>query len=243
VSLDWDRRRRVSASAHARSLRPSARLEEISALHRYCGVYTQADVVGKILDAVGWNDTADLPKLRLLEPAAGDGAFVTEAARRLVLSFRKRGVAPTTKSLRDCIVAFEIHAAEARKARTNVSNAMRSLGVHHTASKALARAWIRSDDFLLSHLSTIQFTHAVGNPPYVRWAKVPKNLRAAYENVLPGDMIGGDLFLPFLDRALMQLRQGGRCGFLCSDRWRYMAFAQKFRTKWLSKLKIESEES
>ena len=54
-------------------------------------------------------------------------------------------------------------------------------------------------------------------------------------------MIGGDLFVPFLDRALTALRLGGKCGFLCSDRWRFMAFAEAFRQKWLPNLDIESE--
>jgi hypothetical protein len=54
-------------------------------------------------------------------------------------------------------------------------------------------------------------------------------------------MIGGDLFLPFLDRTLEALAPNGRCGFICSDRWRFMGFAERFRKKWLAKLRIESE--
>jgi hypothetical protein len=54
-------------------------------------------------------------------------------------------------------------------------------------------------------------------------------------------MIGGDLFLPFLDRTFDALLTKGRCGFICSDRWRYMAFAERFRKKWLSNLQIVSE--
>lgn len=57
------------------------------------------------------------------------------------------------------------------------------------------------------------------------------------------DSAGGDLFLPFLDRALEATIQRGRCGFICSDRWRYMGFAEGFRQKWLPKLKIHSERS
>jgi hypothetical protein len=55
-------------------------------------------------------------------------------------------------------------------------------------------------------------------------------------------MSGGDLFVPFLDRALDSLEADGQCGFICSDRWRYMAFAEAFREKWLSKLTITSEQ-
>src|SRR5207245_8940232 len=63
-----------------------------------------------------------------------------------------------------------------------------------------------------------------------------------YNRRLTRDVTGGDLFLPFLDRSLELLRSGGRLGFLCSDRWRFMAFANGFRKKWLPRLKIESED-
>jgi len=98
-----------------------------------------------------------------------------------------------------------------------------------------------SGDFLLAKRPTAYFTHTVGNPPYIRWPRIPKRLKATYEKRLPQNMVGGDLFLPFLDRALQLLRVGGSCGFLCSDRWRFMAFAERFRRKWLPRLAIKSE--
>jgi hypothetical protein len=100
-----------------------------------------------------------------------------------------------------------------------------------------------NEDFLLANVPSDSFTHAVGNPPYARWSRIPHNLKKNYEARLPRDMTGGDLFLPFLDRAFESLRPNGRCGFLCSDRWRFMAFAEAFRKKWLPKLCIESERS
>lgn len=87
------------------------------------------------------------------------------------------------------------------------------------------------------------YTHAVGNPPYVRWSRIPKALKQLYDKHLSGSVLGGDLFLPFLDRALEATLQTGQFGFICSDRWRYMAFAEHFRQKWLPKLKIHSERS
>jgi hypothetical protein len=68
-------------------------------------------------------------------------------------------------------------------------------------------------------------------------------LKRLYDKRLSGSVLGGDLFLPFLDRALEATLQTGQFGFICSDRWRYMAFAERFRQKWLPKLKIHSERS
>ena len=83
-----------------------------------------------------------------------------------------------------------------------------------------------------------KFTHVVGNPPYVRWNKVPARLRKAYEEHLPAEMARGDLYLPFLNRALDDLKTEGVCGLVCSDRWQYMAYAGGFRRKWLSRLDV-----
>jgi hypothetical protein len=214
---------------------------EIKALHGRCGVYTKPEVVCRILDAIGWRANVDLSQACLLEPAAGDGAFVVEAARRLIASFVRLGIELRAATLLRRIVAYELHAGEAEAARARVRSVLRSLGVHHRTADACARAWIVTGDFLLADLPTDSFTHTTGNPPYVRWSKIPHELKAKYEAGLSSDMTGGDLFLPFLDRALELLEAGGRIGFLCSDRWRFMGFAERFREKWLPSLNITSE--
>jgi hypothetical protein len=216
---------------------------EVQALHRRCGIYTKPEVVCDILDAVGWHGKADLSRSRLLEPACGDGAFVVEAARRLLVAYARRGRELRVDTLRNRIAAFEIHPREARVARSRVADTLRAAGVHKRTAEACARSWIIDGDFLLANVPSDCFTHAVGNPPYVRWSRIPHNLKENYEARLPRDMARGDLFLPFLDRVFESLRPNGMGGFLCSDRWRFMAFAEAFRKKWLPNLSIESERS
>jgi len=218
-------------------------MSEIDALHRRCGVYTKAIIVRQILDAVGWKQDADLSSSRLLEPACGDGAFVVEAARRLVDALKTRKIPLTVRTLRDRITAFELHPEEARKARERVVETLQAAGVHPRTAVASSQEWVAEGDFLLSSPDVVAYTHTVGNPPYVRWSRVPVQLKESYERALPRTMTGGDLMLPFLDRALESLSPDGRCGFICSDRWRYMAFAEGFRKKWLPRLKILSEHS
>lgn len=215
--------------------------KEVEALHRRCGIYTNPNVVRRILDAVGWHEKADLSGSRLLEPAAGNGAFVVEASRRLVAALLYRRIVPNLDNLLHRITAFELHPRECEAARSRVATALRSAGVHHRTAEICARSWIVNGDFLLANRPTAYFTHTVSNPPYIRWSRIPQSLKATYEKRLPQDMTGGDLFVPFLDRALQLLRVGGSCGFLCSDRWRFMAFAERFRRKWLPRLAIKSE--
>lgn len=214
---------------------------EVETLHRRCGIYTNPEIVCRILDGVDWHERVNLSRSRLLEPAAGNGAFVVEAARRLVLSLSWHGIPLTPPNLLHRITAFELHPRESNVARSRVVATLSSVGVQRRTAQLCANSWIVDGDFLLAQLPFACFTHAVGNPPYVRWRRVPPRLKAVYEKRLPPEMIGGDLFLPFLDKALRLLRVGGTCGFLCSDRWRFMAFAESFRTKWLPRLTIKSE--
>ena len=223
----------------------AAKAEAVEALHRRCGVYTTPGVAGRILDAVGWCADAELRSARLLEPAAGGGEFVVQAAERLVACYRNNGTEPKIDVLRDSILAFELHPDAARKARSRVVERLCELRVHHRTAEACGRAWIRNADFLLSDASgpgESGYTHVVGNPPYVRWSKIPAVLKVAYERYLPRELTRGDLFLPFLDRALDALQTDGRCGLLCSDRWRYTMSARNFRQKWLPLLDIVSND-
>ena len=198
---------------------------------------------GRILDAVGWQADADLSTRRLVEPAAGNGEFVVQAGRRLVASCRAHGITPTVRTLRARISAFELHSGAAAEARCRVHGALQDIGVHPATASACAAAWIRNADFLLSETNASSYTHVVGNPPYIRWSKIPACLKAIYETHLPRHAIRGDLFLPFLDRAFDLLLPSGKCGFLCSDRWMYMAFAERFRRKWLPWLDILSNDT
>ena len=199
-------------------------------------------VARRILDQVGWRADSDLSNARLLEPAAGAGEFVLHAATRLVDSYRNHGIEPRARHLRSRITAFELHPDAAREAGQRVLEILRGHGVHHRTASACSTAWIRNTDFLLSEAPPEPYTHVVGNPPYIRWSKVPEQLKSLYEERLPAEMARGDLFLPFLDRSLDHLGLGGKCGLLCSDRWLYMAFGAHFRAKWLQRLTIASND-
>ena len=212
-------------------------------LHRVCRVYTMPATVDRILDAVGWRADTDLSHQRLLEPAAGNGEFVVRAGRRLVASCRARGTELTIRQLRSRITAFELHPAAAAEARHRIRHALEETGVNGATAFACAHAWVRNEDFLLTDIPAPGPTHIVGNPPYARWSRIPAKLRATYEQRLPKRVVRGDLFLPFLERAFELLLPNGRCGFLCSDRWLYMAFAESFRQQWLPWLDILSNDS
>ncbi len=196
--------------------------------------------MNRVLDSTGWIATADLSRARLLEPAAGDGAFLEEAASRLVDSLAYHGHEATIECLRERITAFELVPEEAAKARKRLVRKLLTHGIRRTLARNCARAWVTTGDFLLARLTNADFTHVVGNPPYVRWSKLPLPLKSAYTGHLSKEVARGDLCLPFLDRSFALLAPEGRCGFICSDRWRYAGYGEAFRQKWLPVMDIET---
>nr|WP_254606343.1 Eco57I restriction-modification methylase domain-containing protein [Sphingomonas bacterium] len=59
----------------------------------------------------------------------------------------------------------------------------------------------------------------VGNPPYVRQELIPDALMAEYRARYRTIYDRADIYVPFIERSLSLLAEGGQCGFICSDRW------------------------
>ena len=196
-------------------------------VHKHCGVYTQPAVVEMMLDLVGWTVDADLTKARLLEPACGDGVFVAEAGRRLVRSLGP--VRATAAAISEAILAFEFETATARRARSSVVGALVTEGIAFADASRLAETWIRTADFLTAPIYG-DFSHVVGNPPYMRWSLVPDVLRDTYRKVLHAQAAKGDLCLGFVWRGLQLLKpESGAMAFLCADRWLRCAYGSGVR--------------
>jgi Eco57I restriction-modification methylase len=78
--------------------------------------------------------------------------------------------------------------------------------------------WLVQGDFLLVPLSS-RFDCVVGNPPYVRKEVIPDALIAEYRARYRTVFDRADLYIPFIERSLGLLADGGNLGFICADRW------------------------
>ena len=141
-----------------------------------------------------------------------------------------------------CIRSYELHPGEADAARNALKEMLDKEGVPADSAVNLTKIWVTTDDFLLNCPRVSRFTHVVGNPPYSRWSKIPKSLREKYEAALPKSIARGDIFLPFLDLGIESLETGGKLGYLCSNRWRYMAFASDFRRSRLPQVLVHNDQ-
>lgn len=184
-------------------------------------VFTRREVVEFILDLAGYTSDKALHQMRLLEPAMGQGDFLTPVIERLLAAYARmsatarRGV---VEDLGDCITAIELHRISYEQTCELVRQALRDHGLDARDAKMLCQRWLRQGDFLLMPLEA-SFTHAVGNPPYVRQELIPDALMTEYRRRFSTIYDRADIYIPFIERSLSLLAPGGQLGFICADRW------------------------
>lgn len=182
-------------------------------------VFTRPEVVEFILDLVGYLPTSPLYEKSLLEPSFGSGEFLLAAISRLLSAVslaQARGL--EVPALDNCIGGVELHAASFDQTRERVIDLLRCNGVDAIEAKRLAGKWLRHGDFLLAPLPSA-FDFVVGNPPYVRQELIPATLLREYRRLYSTLYDRADLYIPFIERSLRLLGQGGRLSFICADRW------------------------
>jgi hypothetical protein len=183
-------------------------------------VFTRRAVVEFILDLAGYRADTDLLHYRLLEPSCGRGDFLLVALARLLDAYQRTGgkIEECALILRNAVRAVELHHATFLGVQARIRQFLLERGVPPTTAEDLVAAWLVQDDFLLCQLPS-DFTHIVGNPPYVRLERIPEALlheyRARYRTVYDR----ADLYVPFIERSLSLLASHGRLAFICSDRW------------------------
>lgn len=167
--------------------------EDVSAAKLRGGFYSPDALVDLCLDRVHAL-TQGRGELSLLEPSAGDGAFV-----------RRLGNHPLVERVRS-VAAVELLEAEAAKCRT----ALETLPGEHIAHQGSFIPWSLKVD--------PRFDIAVGNPPYVRYqfvAPLDKDLAPAIGDRLGLTLAGvSNLWIPVLLGALSCLRPHGAFAFI-----------------------------
>lgn len=182
-------------------------------------IFTRPEVVGFILDLIGYTADQPLHEARLLEPSFGEGDFLLIAADRLLRAYRSAEAASDPiEDLRGAVRGVELHRASFEHTQRALVDLLASHGLTADQSEALAEAWLVQGDFLLEPLRG-GFTHVAGNPPYVRQELIPEALIAEYRKRYETIYDRADLYVPFLERSLTLLAEGGKAGIICSDRW------------------------
>lgn len=176
-------------------------------------IHTRPEVAEFILDLLGWCSGAGLANFRLLEPSAGEGDFLLPAVRRLLAD-----VEPDDLRIAPCIRAIEVNLGALAICRERVHEILSECGWSRLKSEQLLDDWLVHADFLTVALPQ-DFTHVVGNPPYLRLESLPKDLLGLYRSQWTSLFDRADLYVAFIEKSLGLLRAEGRLGFICADRW------------------------
>jgi hypothetical protein len=195
-----------------------AREAAVGKLHDLTAIYTTRHVVNGLLDRLGWPGTGG----RLLDPAAGDGAFLVSALTRMELK-----VDDIDEAIR--VRGVEIHPLAVSVGQESIASHLVGRGWSTAVARAAAAAILREGDFLADPLPTGSFDFVAGNPPYLRFAGLPDYFKAEYVRLVP-DYARADLLHAFLDRCCALLPVSGSIGMVTSDRWISNSTTVKLRT-------------
>jgi len=183
-------------------------------------IFTRCEVVDFILDLAGYTVDQPLHSYRILEPSFGHGDFMIPIVERLMTAYRadQTLLADPVTALSAAVRGVELHENSFRLTRARLLTVLQQYQLTDESASRLLDAWLVHDDFLLTQLPP-GFTHAVGNPPYVRQERIPARLLAEYRARYRTLYDRADLYVPFIERCLRSLAPGGVLGFICSDRW------------------------
>lgn len=183
-------------------------------------VFTKREVVEFILDLVGYTVDAKLSEKRILEPSFGEGDFLLIIVERLLESCARNRLTNTgvIDGLKKCIRAVELHKTTCAATREKLEGMLENAGCKYEDATSLLNAWLVRGDFLLIDLP-FDFSHIVGNPPYIRHELIPDALMAEYRKRFHTIYDRADIYIPFIEKSLQHLSPDGALGFICSDRW------------------------
>lgn len=182
-------------------------------------IFTRSEVVDFILDLAGYTEDQPLHERRLLEPSFGGGDFLLPIIRRLLSVWRAaRPNGSALNELGGAIRAVELHRDTFHSTHAAVVALLKHEGMAANTATALTGRWLSQGDFLMTPLEG-EFDYVVGNPPYVRQELIPAPLLAEYRSRYQTMYDRADIYIPFIERSLSVLSDGGSLGFICADRW------------------------
>lgn len=197
-----------------------ARREALDALHEATAIYTAQPVVDELLDRIHWPHEEDV----LVEPSCGDGAFLDRALARLLHAQPALDEAGIARRLE----GWELHPGAAGAARSTVASRLHAHGWPYPRALDAATRIVHNADWLTEGPRSPRYHVIVGNPPYLRYANVPRLLRAEYEGIVP-KRARSDLLHSFLDRCTEVLHPQGEVAFVTADRWLFNVSAANLR--------------
>jgi predicted helicase len=174
-------------------------------------VYTKPEIVDYILNSVGLFSGNNFYAKKILDPSVGEGAFIIPIIKKILEYFSK-----DKKKIIFClqnITAFEIDIDKYNILLTKLDELFDSYKL---------RGYERyinlfNEDYLLANTNT--FDIIIGNPPYIRYDKIPNNKKNYYRQLFSCFKYRCDIYISFFGNGLKTLNKNGILSFICPDRW------------------------
>ena len=188
-------------------------------------VYTPAPIVEQILDQAGLNHPDTLAAATICEPACGDGAILRPLARRILQSLPKHQAIATLQR----ITAIDIDADAVQQCRQHLQAILDEFYPQEQMNWRL----ITADATMPTTTRQLrgQFTHVVGNPPYVRVQHLDERREHITRNwhTASGST---DLYIIFFELGINLLAPHGTLTLITPNSWLTSNTARFFR-QWL----------
>ena len=192
-------------------------------------VFTNSKVVTFMLDLIEYSSKLDLTKFSILEPSFGKGNFLLPIVERFLIAYKSyHQNSEPFAALCNSVKGIELHRETAKETKIKVVELIKNHGMSLKVANQLADSWIVQDDFLLTPI-TKQFTHIIGNPPYIRQEMISSELLKIYRSRYKTIYDRADLYVPFIERCLGLLANSGQLSFICSDRWMKNRYGSRLR--------------
>ncbi|HZS40839.1 MAG TPA: TaqI-like C-terminal specificity domain-containing protein, partial [Polyangia bacterium] len=224
----------------------------VSEARRAAGVFYTPDAAARFVVAetlaplVAGRSAEDLARLRILDPACGEGVFLRAALDELC---RAGGERHRARLARECLFGVDLDARAVEVARRALGGEARIVrgnavvGADHASlglGRALERRLASRAPFDFETLQKGGFDAVLGNPPYVRPHRIDAAEKAYFKKTFATFRKKSDLFVCFMERAARLLLPGGRLGLLTSRSWLTHDSFQALREFLLDELACES---
>lgn len=192
------------------------------------GQYMTPDwLVSMALDAVGYKGAAIFRK-KIMEPAFGEGAFLTEIISRIYTEGRSQGKSggDIATILRSSVFGIEkdpeLYAAGIR----NVELCVRNLGLPEID---WSENLICGDTLRMYERYAGRMDFVVGNPPYVSCANMDPEDLTYVKEMFPFCTGRTDLYVAFYNLGVQMLKEQGRLAFITPNRFMHTMSQSRFR--------------
>ncbi len=183
-------------------------------------VYTPHFVVEKILSDIGFDKPHILGKT-ILDPACGDGRFLTVVAEKIIEFSPKEHLQANLEKIH----GWDIDEQALEYCFENLNKLVKPLDIqvnwHIQACNSLKK---------IQETDTQKFDFIVGNPPYIRIQHLEESERAFLHNFYSFCQTGStDIYLAFYELCDFLLTKNGICGLITPNTFFYSQTAKTMR--------------